>query len=238
MLTKIRNLAVAALAVAALAGPAAAATYDITTQGKNAFFDANGKNAWYEYTSYKMKGQNVTAAAGVFRLKATDARGVSRDFLAFCLEPLEYLRLPRAYDDGTSLTQTQVGALGALVNNALKLVNNARSAAAFQLAAWEIANEGGKFELSKGAFVVTSANAKTKSLAQSWLDALNGEKLGPRLQGPHPDRHAHSGPGHRPAAGAGSCRRLPDGRRAWRSRSASPPQDCRVIRSARHRHNR
>ena len=176
MLTKIRTLAVAALAVAALAGPAAAATYDVTTQGKNAFFDANGKNAWYEYTSYKMNGKTVTAAAGVFRLKATDARGVSRDFLAFCLEPLEYLRLPRAYDDGTSLTQMQVGALGALVNNALKLVNNARSAAAFQLAAWEVANEGGKFELSKGAFVVTSANAKTKSLAQSWLDALNGNK--------------------------------------------------------------
>jgi hypothetical protein len=174
MLTKIRNIAVAALAVAALSGPVAAATYDVTTQGKNAFFDANGKNAWYETTSYKLNGKNVTAAAGLFRLKATDARGVSRDFLAFCLEPLEYLRLPRAYDDGTSLTRMQVGALGALVNNALKLVNNARSAAAFQLAAWEIANEGGKFELSKGAFVVTSANAKTKSLAQSWLDALNG----------------------------------------------------------------
>lgn len=176
MLTKIRNLAVAALAVAALAGPAAAATYDVTMQGKNAFFDANGKNAWYEYTAYKMNGQNVTAAAGVFRLKATDAMGVSRDFLAFCLEPLEYLRLPRAYDDGTALSKTQVGALGALVSNALKLVNNARSAAAFQLAAWEIANEGGRFDLAKGAFVVTSANGNTRNLAQTWLNQISGNK--------------------------------------------------------------
>jgi hypothetical protein len=179
MLTKIRTLAVAALAVAALAGPAAAATYDVATQGKNAFLDANGKNAWYEYTSYKMNGQKVTAAAGVFRLKATDARGVSRDFLAFCLEPLEYLRLPRAYDDGTSLTTGQVGALGALVSNALKLVNNARSAAAFQLAAWEIANEIGDFQLGAGKFVVTQANGQTKNLAQSWLNAINFDKWAP-----------------------------------------------------------
>lgn len=178
MLTTIRTFA-AALAVAALAGPAAAATYDVTTQGRNAFFDANGQNAWYEYASYSLNGQTASAAAGVFRLNATDALGVSRDFLAFCLEPLEYLRLPRAYDDGTSLTTAQVGALGALVNNALKLVNNARSAAAFQLAAWEIANEGGRYELSGGAFVVTSVNGQTRNLAQTWLNALNGNTWAP-----------------------------------------------------------
>jgi hypothetical protein len=176
MFKQMKMIAVAAVAVAALAVPASAATYNVTAQGKNVFLDANGKNAWYENVSYALNGSRVSASAGVFRMKLTGANGVAQDFLSFCLEPLEYLRIPRVYADGTSLSKTQVGSLGALVNNALKLVVNSRTAAAFQLAAWEIANEGGKLDLNKGAFVVKSANGNTVGLAQGWLNAISGGK--------------------------------------------------------------
>jgi hypothetical protein len=64
--------------------------------------------------------------------------------------------------------------LGALVDNAMSLVKNSQTAAAFQLAAWEIANEGkGQLDLNGGAFKLSAAQANTKALAQSWLDAIS-----------------------------------------------------------------
>lgn len=53
--------------------------------------------------SYSLNGINRTAAAGLFRLPATGANGSVQDFLAFCLEPLETLTLPRDHSVGSSL---------------------------------------------------------------------------------------------------------------------------------------
>lgn len=172
----IKPLAAVALVAATMVLPASAATYNVSTQGYNAFADASGKNVWYEGVTYAMNGQQRSAAAGVFRLKATPtAGGAVQTFLGFCLEPLEWLRLPKVYADGTPLSQIAVGRLGALVDNAMKLVTNAKSAAAFQLAAWEIANEGkGNLNLVGGSFVVKSANRSTLALSQGWLDKIAG----------------------------------------------------------------
>ena len=52
-------------------------------------------------------------------------------------------------------------------------MTGATSAAAFQLAAWEIANEGsGTLDLSRGAFRVTSATSAARNLAQTWLNGI------------------------------------------------------------------
>lgn len=164
--------AVAATAVMAVA-PAGAATVNVTMQGKNAFQDANGQNAWYQSASYSLNGINRTASAGLFRLTATGANGSVQDFLAFCLEPLETLTLPRDHTVGSSLSAPILDRLGALMSNGLGLVTGATSAAAFQLAAWEIANEGsGNLDLSKGAFRITAATSAARNLAQSWLDGI------------------------------------------------------------------
>lgn len=164
--------AVVATAVMAVA-PAGAATVNVTMQGKNAFQDAKGQNAWYQTASYSLNGTNRTAAAGVFRLSATGANGSVQDFLAFCLEPLETLTLPRSHTVGSTLSAPILDRLGALMGNGFSLVTGATSAAAFQLAAWEIANEGsGKLDLSKGAFRVTSATSAARNLAQSWLNGI------------------------------------------------------------------
>jgi len=168
-----RVLGVAAIAGVMAAHAASAATVKVSTQGWHPFFDQNGRNAWYESTSYTLNGTARSAVAGLFRLKETTAAGVVTNFVGFCLEPLEWLRLPKAYDEATSLSYLAVSRLGALVTNALPKVKDSRSAAAFQLAAWEIANEGrGTLDLRGGAFRVTSAASQTRALSQGWLDQI------------------------------------------------------------------
>ncbi len=169
------RMAAAALALAGSAGWAQASTFNVTTQGANPFIDSAGKNAWYEGVSYSLNGRSMTAAAGMFRLTGTDKNGRAQNFLAFCLEPLEYLRLPKSYSDGTALSSVAVGRLGALMSNAFGLVTDRRSAAAFQLAVWEIATETKNpvLNLLNGNFLVTQTSGKTRLMAQGWLSAIN-----------------------------------------------------------------
>jgi hypothetical protein len=173
-MTITRTFVLSTVAALAMAGAALSATVTVSQQNqKNVFADATGKNAWYQTTSYSLNGIGRTALAGLFRLTETTAGGSVTKFVGVCLEPLEWLRLPKAYDESTPLGASVVGQLGALLTNALSLVTDAKSAAAFQIAAWEIANEGGgKLDLGNGAFKVSAAGHGTKALAQTWLDLI------------------------------------------------------------------
>lgn len=167
-------VAAAVLCTATSVAPLAAATVNVTTQGTNAFRDASGQNAWFESSRFSLNGTSRSAAAGLFRLTATGSGGVMQNFLAFCLEPLETLTLPKDHTVGTTLGASILNRLGTLMSNAFGLVNGSSSAAAFQMAVWEIANESSSsLDLGSGAFMMTQANAATKSLAQSWLDNIN-----------------------------------------------------------------
>ena len=162
-----------ALGAAAALSPASAATINVTKQGTNAFVDASGGNGWYQWTSYTLNGTGRSAAAGMFRLTGTSTNGAVQDFLAFCLEPLETLTLPKDHSVGTTLGTSVLDRLGALMSNAFTLVTGSQSAAAFQMAAWEIANESnGSLDLANGGFKITSAAQGTQSLAQNWLDLI------------------------------------------------------------------
>lgn len=173
MLTLSRNLAAAAFAAILSVAPLSAATINVTKQNSNVFADTSGNNAWYQGVSYALNGQSRNAAAGVFRLVGTDASGTATRFLGFCLEPLEWLSLPRTHTVGSPLSYAVIDRLSALVSNAMGLVIDSKSAAAFQLAAWEIATESsGSLNLGTGAFVVTSAQSPTRTLAQGWLDKI------------------------------------------------------------------
>ena len=172
---KTFKIMVAALALGAASAlsPASAATINVTKQGTNAFVDASGGNGWYQSTSYTLNGTGRSAAAGMFRLTGTSTNGAVQDFLAFCLEPLETLTLPKDHTVGTTLGTSVLDRLGALMSNAFTLVTGSQSAAAFQMAAWEIANESnGSLDLANGGFRITSAAQGTQSLAQSWLDLI------------------------------------------------------------------
>ena len=172
---KTFKIMVAALALGAASAlsPASAATINVTKQGTNAFVDASGGNGWYQSTSYTLNGTGRSAAAGMFRLTGTSTNGAVQDFLAFCLEPLETLTLPKDHTVGTTLGTSVLDRLGALMSNAFTLVTGSQSAAAFQMAAWEIANESnGSLDLANGGFRITAAAQGTQSLAQSWLDLI------------------------------------------------------------------
>ena len=172
---KTFKILVAALALGTVTAlsPASAATINVTKQGTNAFVDASGGNGWYQSTSYTLNGTGRSAAAGMFRLTGTSTNGAVQDFLAFCLEPLETLTLPKDHTVGTTLGSSVLDRLGALMSNAFTLVTGSQSAAAFQMAAWEIANESnGSLDLAQGGFRITSAGTGTQSLAQSWLNLI------------------------------------------------------------------
>lgn len=167
-------LATIAIGTAAAMAPANAATVNVTKQGSNAFVDAAGQNGWWQGASYSLNGTTRTGmAAGMFRLKATDSKGKITDFLAFCLEPLEWLTLPKTHTVGSPLSASVLDRLGALMSNAFSQVTGSASAAAFQMAAWEIANESSSsLDLSNGAFKMTSAQVSTQGLAQGWLNNI------------------------------------------------------------------
>lgn len=185
MMTIARTFVLSTVASLVMAGAALSATVTVSQQNNsNVFKDARGQNGWYQTTSYSLNGVARTALAGLFRLAETTAGGTVTKFVGVCLEPLETLRLPKLHDESTPLGATVVGKLGALLNNALGFVKDAQSAAAFQLAAWEIANETtGALNLGSGAFKVSSAGRGTQKLSQSWLDLINNGawKKDPRI---------------------------------------------------------
>jgi hypothetical protein len=165
-----------ALAIAATVGlmPASAATVDISAQNPSVFGDATGANKWYvgvSYTNGTETRNNV--GAGVFRLQGSYAGGETSKFLAFCLSPFEWLRLPLQYTVGTDLNDSVVGRLASLVNVAWSKIADSDTAAAFQLAAWEIVSEqnGNPLNITEGLFRVTSINSQAAgTYAQSWLN--------------------------------------------------------------------
>ena len=171
----------AAIACALATTPVLAATMDVSAQHPSVFGDATGANQWYvgvSYTNGTDTRRNV--AAGAFRLKGKDDSGAVTNFVAFCLSPFEWLRLPLQYTVGTDLSSTVVGRLSALANGAWDKITDRHSAAAFQLAAWEIVSEkdGNDLDITRGLFRVTAINSHTAGgIAQGWLKGVQGNKF-------------------------------------------------------------
>lgn len=166
-----------ALSTTVLAGAASAATLDVSKLGNNAFQDENNQNAWYVSTQFQVGSYTSGyVSAGAFRLQAEDAAGMIQNFVAFCLEPLETLTLPKSYEIGSTFAAPIVDALNALATYALPQVTNSQSAAAFQMAAWEITTEtSASYDINGGDFQIirnsTASNA-AEAQAQGWLDMI------------------------------------------------------------------
>ena len=180
--------ALACIASGLLTGGGQAATLNIGTQsGGSVFRDAAGQNAWYIGASYTLNGQSRNnIAAGVFRLKATDASTqTTTNFLAFCLSPLAWLRIPLDYSVGNDLSHATLNRLSALANGAWSSITSAKTAGAFQLAVWEIVSESGtNLNLNNGEFVLTGTSSNAaKRLAQNWLDQVSSQHWSPAPYG-------------------------------------------------------
>ncbi len=127
--------------------------------------------------------RSVSASAGVFVLDQRPAAGGPWDqFLSFCLEPDVYLTpFSNPYSvntvSGAGYSQPLIGELWGRYRG---LVTNDTSAAAFQVALWELAYGATDLNLSSGVFQLSSGGS-VYSTAQSWLSSLNG--TGPQASG-------------------------------------------------------
>ena len=175
-----------AVASALAMAPVAAATVDVSAQHPSVFGDATGANKWYvgvSYTNGKESRRNV--GAGVFRLVAKSDKGVVSNFMAFCLSPFEWLRLPLQYTVGTDLSSSIINRLAALTNGAWDKITDKHTAAAFQLAAWEIVSEKPEnhLDITRGLFRVTAIDSRSAGgIAQDWLKNVEAQKFSASLK--------------------------------------------------------
>jgi predicted RecA/RadA family phage recombinase len=122
-----------------------------------------------------------SAAAGLFVLDykhVTDAVSTGwTQFLSFCLEPDVNLDPFDNPYQAKSLQGAGYNAVSSLVSELwgryFGLVTNDVTAAAFQVALWELAFGDTDKNLSKGDFKLTSGGA-VQSTAQTWLNSLDG----------------------------------------------------------------
>ncbi|WP_420862896.1 VPLPA-CTERM sorting domain-containing protein [Algirhabdus cladophorae] len=188
---KTKNILMGTAALILSSTSAFAASMNVEAVNSNfVFADAAGQNAWYKATSFDVGMTSVNnVGAGVFRVKGTDDNGIVSNFLAFCLQPLETLTLPKSHMIANPFTQTVSDNLNALAANAWSLVTDAKSAAAFQMAAWEITTETeATFDVDDGYFAITgngNGSNQAEGVAQAWLDNVAD---GTWLQGQNPFR--------------------------------------------------
>ena len=176
--------AVATVLSVLISSAAAASTVTLDAIGANPFENANGKKAWVVQTSFQLGTDTVLLRdVGMYRLEATRADGSTQRLRAVGLQPLEDLQFPIVYDLAAQYSPTVLENLNTLSKNAWGLVFNENSAAAFQLAAWEIANETGVYDINDGFFKVTgdtTASDRAAATAQTWLENIaNGTWTAP-----------------------------------------------------------
>lgn len=186
------SIPMTALAIALLAGAqATAATIsagDVVTVGDrygNVFTPtpvAGDSNGLYRNLTIRINGTtNVNVSAGLFVLDFREGTSDWEQFETFCLQPNVYLQ-PfsnpyQAISLGAGAYATASAAIGELYGRFRDAVVNDRTAAAFQVALWELAYDSGR-NLGAGNFQLTYLGSDVAATANTWLAAIDG--TGPR----------------------------------------------------------
>lgn len=145
--------------------------------------DANGL---YTGVSFQLDGtRTVNALAGVFVLNHRQGSSPWEQFLSFCLEPDVFLTpFSNPYTVNTLASAgypvSPRNDIGELWGRYRGNVTNDVTAAAFQVALWELAYGATDRNLSTGAFRLTS-HGSVFTTAQGWLSSLDG--TGPQASG-------------------------------------------------------
>lgn len=140
--------------------------------------DDNGLSAVVEFRLDDRDTQNVRTGLHVLDYRHVgESVGASwTQFLAFCLEPdVALSSFDNPYTVRTLAAAgyaTVSGAIAELWGRFYGSVNSDQTASAFQLALWELAYGETNRDLSSGDFRASSGS--TRTLAQGWLDALDG----------------------------------------------------------------
>lgn len=154
-------------------------------------FTPSPDNGLFAGVTFRLNGgSGVSASAGVFVLDyrhvAPTATSTWTEFLSFCLQPNVYLT-----SFSNPYTVQSVGGAGSLYADANGYISELwalyrgsivddTTAAAFQVALWELAWGSTDRRLATGDFVLTSTGS-VYNTAQLWLSSLTGE--GPRARG-------------------------------------------------------
>jgi MYXO-CTERM domain-containing protein len=135
-----------------------------------------------EVALFTLNGQGGSSLAGYFnynRLGGSTQLGAS-GFRSFCIELQQGITSGAFTFDCVAIESrfdaTRVSRLQELWGENIGKVNSDATAAAFQLAVWEITHEGGNngLNLANGDFVVTNA-AEAAAIAQNWLNNVDGQ---------------------------------------------------------------
>ena len=168
-----RNLIAAATAVFVLgATDVEARTVTLTTQTNSVY----GAEGWYKRVRQTIEdrgapvGQTYRGTAGAFRFNdGLDA------IVAFCMDPYSYLNLSEAFT--VTENASVVDNIDRLFTSAYASVNDRKSAAAFQVALWEIiAETATDLDVTSGNHSITNRNIIGQ--AQSFLDGLQTASTG------------------------------------------------------------
>jgi hypothetical protein len=134
-------------------------------------------NGLYSNVSFLLNGsRSVSASAGLFVLDHREASSPWEQLLAFCLEPDVYLTpFSNPYTvNSVASAGYSTAPLSELWGRYRGNVVSDTTAAAFQIAIWELAFGASDRNLATGDFRLTSAASNVSTLAQSWLTSLNG----------------------------------------------------------------
>ena len=127
-------------------------------------------------------GYDGTVQAGLFQLTGDNGIG---DFAAFCVDVLQYMQSPDTYAHDPDLFGASILTnIDRLFTSAYHTVTTGVTAAAFQVALWEIIyDDGGVFDLDAGNFYTPlnngcEYNAAVETQADSFLAGLAGAGTG------------------------------------------------------------
>lgn len=177
----LRNAACGALLAAGLfAAAAPAEATPVWVRDGNGGTVFNG-GPGYVNLSIRVDGNNQSVSAGAFALQyGFSPTGPFTDFLTYCLEPDELLNVGATPTAGTLRgTLSETAEYAARANDLTRLWNtwfadsltDATKSAAFQVALWEVAYDGGG-SLASGSFQLNTTGA-VKTQAMAYLDQAN-----------------------------------------------------------------
>ncbi len=137
-------------------------------------------NGLYTAVSFTVAGTSRSANAGLYVLDFSHDLSAGStswsQFLSFCLEP--DVNLTGFSNPYTAMSLSAAGynsqAVAELWGRYRDDVVNDVTAAAFQIALWELGYDGGSKNLAAGAFVVNNPASTPYALAAGWLASLDG----------------------------------------------------------------
>lgn len=160
-------------------------TVEVSDQAGGAFGPSSNPGGLQSVVGIRVNNVSSSVYAGVFVLDyrhvTPTATSTWAQFLSFCLEPDVYLTpFSNPYTVSNVGPTYNSDRIAELWGEHRADVVDDETAAAFQVAIWEIAFENGS-DLSSGAFRLTSSSTRIRNLANNWLRGVDGS--GPRAEG-------------------------------------------------------